>query len=127
MIKSIVPFGLTIKAESNRSMMLSVVCRLRLSGDFRPIYNHNGSNVVILVLHNLIIMSTFTGWHFVTVAFFLPCLIVGENLAQGAVGHVFDFPGIHPDWPSPVTAGVNDRYGSIRRATCRGQNQDYCA
>lgn len=72
-------------------------------------------------------MSTFTGWHFVTVAFFLPRFVMGENLAQCAIGHVVDFPGIHPDWLNPVTAGINYLDGSIRRAACRGQNQDYCA
>ena len=72
-------------------------------------------------------MSTFTGWHFIPIAFFLPCLIVGENLAQGAIGHVVDFPGIHPDWLDPIAAGINDRCGSIRRAACRGQSQDCCA
>lgn len=72
-------------------------------------------------------MSTFTRWHFVTVTLFLPRFVVGENLPQGAIGHMVDFPGIHPDWLDPVTAGINDRCGSIRRAACRGQNQDYCA
>ena len=72
-------------------------------------------------------MSTFTGWHFVTVALFLPGLIVSENLAQRAIGHVVDFPGIHPDWLIPVTARINDLDGSIRRAACRGQSQDCCA
>lgn len=47
-------------------------------------------------------MSTFTGWNFVAVTLFLPCLVVGENLAQGAIGHVLDFPSIHPDWLDPV-------------------------
>ena len=47
-----------------------------------------------LVLLNRGVMSTFTGWHFVTVALFLPCLIVGENLAQGAIGHVVDFRAV---------------------------------
>lgn len=72
-------------------------------------------------------MSTFTGWHFVAVALFLPCLIVGENLAQGSVGHVVDFAAVHPDWLHPVATGVNYLDGSIRRAACRGQSQDYCA
>lgn len=89
--------------------------------------NYNGSNVVILVLLNLVIMSTFTGWHFVAVALFLPCLIVGQNLPQCAVGHVVDFGSVKPDWFHPVAAGINYLYGSIRRAACRGQNQDYCA
>ena len=72
-------------------------------------------------------MSTFTGWHFVSVALFLPCFVVGQNLAQGAICHMVDFPGIHPDWLHPVAAGVNYLDGSIRRAACRGQNQDCCA
>lgn len=72
-------------------------------------------------------MSTFTGWHFVAVALFLPCLIVGENLAQRTIGHMVDFPGIHPDWLIPVAARINYLDGSIRRAACRGQSQDYCA
>ena len=72
-------------------------------------------------------MSTFTGWHFVTVTLFLPCFIVGENLAQCTVGHVVDFPGIHPDCLHPFAAGVNYLDGSIRCAACRGQNQDCCA
>lgn len=74
-----------------------------------------------------IIMSTFTGWHFVSIAFFLPRLVVGENLAQGAIGHVDDFGAVHPDWLNPIAAGISDRCGSIRRATCRGQSQDCCA
>ena len=72
-------------------------------------------------------MSTFTGWHFVTVTLFLPRLIVGQNLAQGAICHMVDFPGIHPDWLNPVAAGINDLDGSILCAACRGQNQDCCA
>jgi hypothetical protein len=40
---------------------------------------------------NLIIVSTFPRWHFVIVALFLPRFVVGENLAQGAIGHVVDF------------------------------------
>lgn len=44
-----------------------------------------------LVLQNLVIMSTFARWHFVAVALFLPCFVVGKNLAQRAVGHVVDF------------------------------------
>lgn len=72
-------------------------------------------------------MSTFTGWHFVIVALFLPYLIVGENLAQSAIGHMVDFPGIHPDWLIPVAARINYLDVSIRRAACRGQNQDCCA
>jgi len=59
---------------------------------------------VILVLLNRVIMSTFTGWHFIPITLFLPCLIVGKNLAQGAIGHVVDFPGIHPYWLNPVAA-----------------------
>lgn len=80
-----------------------------------------------LVLLNCVAMSTFTRWHFVSVALFLPCLIVGENLAQRAIGHVVYFTGIHPDWFYPVAAGVNDLDGSIRRAACRGQSQNCCA
>ena len=76
---------------------------------------------------NLVIMSTFTGWHFVTVALFLPGFVVGQNLAQGAIGHVVDFGAVKPDWLSPVTRAINYLDGSIRRAACRGQNQDYCA
>lgn len=76
---------------------------------------------------NLVIMSTFTGWHFVPVTLFLPRLIVGENLAQGAIGHVVDFGAVKPDWLIPVTARINYLDGSIRRAACRGQNQDCCA
>ena len=72
-------------------------------------------------------MSTFTLWHFIPIAFFLPCLIVGENLPQGAIGHVVDFRAVHPDWLNPVTATVNYLDGSIRRAACRGQSQDCCA
>ena len=72
-------------------MLLPVVCRLRLSGDFRPIHNHNGSNVVGLVLLNRGAMSTFTRWHFVAVTLFLPRFVVGKNLAQRAIGHVVDF------------------------------------
>ena len=72
-------------------------------------------------------MSTFTGWHFVTVALFLPCFVVGENLAQRTVGHVVNFIAVKPDWLSPVTAAVNYLDVSIRRAACRGQSQDYCA
>lgn len=80
-----------------------------------------------LVLLNRGAMSTFTAWHFVAVALFLPRFVVGENLAQGSVGHVVDFCAVHPDWLHPVAAGVNYLGGSIRRAACRGQNQDYCA
>ena len=76
---------------------------------------------------NLVIMSTFTRRHFIPVALFLPRLIVRENLAQGAIGHVVYFAAVHPDWLNPVAAVVNDRCGSIRRAACRGQNQDCCA
>lgn len=74
-----------------------------------------------------IIMSTFTRWHFVTVALFLPCFVVGENLAQRAIGHMVNFSAVHPDWLNPVTATVNYLDGSIRRAACCGQNQDCCA
>lgn len=74
-----------------------------------------------------IIMSTFTRWHFIPIAFFLPRLVVGENLAKGAIGHVVDFAAVHPDWLNPVAAGISDRCGSIHRAACRGQNQDCCA
>lgn len=80
-----------------------------------------------LVLLNRGDMSTFTAWHFVVVTLFLPCLIMGENLAQGAIGHVVDFPGIHPDWLHPVARRINHLDGSIRRAACRGQSQDCCA
>ena len=76
---------------------------------------------------NLVIMSTFTVWHFVAIALFLPGLIVGENLAQGTIGHVVNFGAVKPDWLNPVAAAVNYLYGSIRRAACRGQNQDCCA
>lgn len=72
-------------------------------------------------------MSTFTAWHFVAVALFLPRFVVGQNLAQGAIGHVVDFRAVHPDWLNPFAAGINDLDGSIRRAACRGQNQDCCA
>lgn len=44
-----------------------------------------------LVLLNLVIMSTFARWHFVVVALFLPRFVVGQNLAQRAIGHVVDF------------------------------------
>ena len=44
-----------------------------------------------LVLLNLVIMSTFTRWHFVAVTLFLPRFVVGKNLAQRAVGHVVNF------------------------------------
>lgn len=77
-----------------------------------------------LVLLNRGAMSTFTRWHSVAVTLFLPRFVVSENLAQSAIGHVVDFPGIHPDWAHPVAAGVNDLNGSIRRAACRGQSQD---
>lgn len=80
-----------------------------------------------LVLLNRDTMSTFTRWHFVAVALFLPRFVVGENLAQGSVGHVVDFPGIHPDWARPVARAINHLDGSIRRAACRGQSQDCCA
>ena len=80
-----------------------------------------------LVLLNRVAMSTFTVWHFIAVTLFLPRFVVGENLAQGAIGHVVDFTGIQPDWLHPVAAGVNHLDVSIRRAACRGQNQDCCA
>ncbi len=80
-----------------------------------------------LVLLNRGAMSTFTRWHFVAIALFLPGLIVGQNLAQRAIGHVVDFCAVQPDWLHPVARRVNHLDGSIRRATCRGQNQDYCA
>ena len=80
-----------------------------------------------LVSINLIIVSTFPRWHFVIVALFLPRFVVGQNLAQRAVCHVVDFPGIHPDWLHPITAGINYLDGPIRRAACRGQSQDCCA
>ena len=82
---------------------------------------------MILVLLNWVIMSTFTGWHFVAVALFLPRLVMGQNLAQGSIGHVVDFCAVKPDWLHPVAAGINYLDGSIRRAACRGQNQDCCA
>lgn len=80
-----------------------------------------------LVLPNRDTMSTFTRWHFVVVALFLPCFVVGENLAQSAISHVVDFRAVHPYGFHPVAAGVNDLGGSIRRAACRGQNQNCCA
>lgn len=46
---------------------------------------------MVLVLLNRDAMSTFTQWHFVVVTLFLPCFVVGKNLAQRAVGHVVDF------------------------------------
>lgn len=72
-------------------------------------------------------MSTFARWHFVIVALFLPRFVVGQNLAQRAIGHVVDFGAVKPDWLNPVAAGINYLYGSIRRAACRGQSQDCCA
>lgn len=80
-----------------------------------------------LVLLNLVIMSTFPRWHFVIVALFLPRFVVGQNLAQRAIGHVVDFRAVEPDWFHPVATGVNYLDGSIRRAACRGQSQDCCA
>lgn len=80
-----------------------------------------------LVLPNLVIMSIFTVWHFVAVTLFLPGLIVSENLAQRAIGHVIDFFAVKPDWLHPVAAGINYLAWSIRRAACRGQSQDCCA
>lgn len=47
-----------------------------------------------LVLLNLVIMSTFARWHFVVVALFLPRFVVGQNLAQRAIGHVIDFGAV---------------------------------
>lgn len=44
-----------------------------------------------LVLLNRGSMSTFTVWHFVAVALFLPRFVVGKNLAQRAIGHVVYF------------------------------------
>lgn len=80
-----------------------------------------------LVLLNRVVMSTFTAWHFFAVALFLPCLIVGENLAQRAIGHVVDFFAVKPDWAHPVARAINYLDGSIRRAACRGQSKDCCA
>ena len=47
-----------------------------------------------LVLLNLVIMSTFARWHFVAVALFLPCFVVGQNLAQRTISHVVDFGAV---------------------------------
>lgn len=47
-----------------------------------------------LVLLNRGAMSTFTRWHFVAVALFLPRFVVGKNLAQSAIGHVVDFGAV---------------------------------
>ena len=80
-----------------------------------------------LVLLNRVAMSTFTVWHFVVVALFLPGLVVGQNLAQRTIGHVVDFFAVKPDWSHPVARRINHLDGSIRRAACRGQSQDYCA
>ncbi len=80
-----------------------------------------------LVLLNRGAMSTFTVWHFVIVALFLPSFVMCQNLAQRAVGHVVDFRAVKPDWFHPVARRVNDLDGSIRRAACRGQSQDCCA
>lgn len=82
---------------------------------------------MVLVSTNLIIVSTFPRWHFVVVALFLPRFVVGQNLAQRAVGHVVDFRAVHPDWFHPVAAGINHLDGSICRAACRGQCQNCCA
>ena len=57
-----------------------------------------------LVLLNRGAMSTFTVWHFVAVALFLPRFVVGQNLAQRAIGHVVDFGAVKPDWLHPVAA-----------------------
>ena len=73
------------------------------------------------------IMSIFTRWHFVAVALFLPRFVVGQNLAQRAIGHVVDFGTVKPDWLHPVARCVNYLDGSIRRAACRGQSQECCA
>lgn len=43
---------------------------------------------------NLIIVSTFLRWNFVTVALFLPRFVVGQNLSQRAVCHVVDFRSV---------------------------------
>ena len=80
-----------------------------------------------LVLLNRGAMSTFTRWHFIAVTLFLPCFIVGKNLAQRTIGHMVDFHGIHPDWAHPVARRINYLDGSIRRAACRGQSQECCA
>ena len=80
-----------------------------------------------LVLPNLVIMSTFARRHFVAVTLFLPRFVVGQNLAQSSICHVVDFPGIQPDWAHPLARCINYLDGSIRRAACRGQNQDCCA
>lgn len=80
-----------------------------------------------LVLLNLVIMSTFARWHFVVVALFLPRFVVGQNLAQRAIGHVVDFCAVQPDWAHPVARRINYLDGSIRRAACRGQSQECCA
>lgn len=47
-----------------------------------------------LVLLNLVIMSTFARWHFVAVTLFLPRFVVGQNLAQRAIGHVVYFGAV---------------------------------
>ena len=80
-----------------------------------------------LVLPNLVIMSTFARRHFVAVTLFLPRFVVGQNLAQRAIGHVVDFFAVHPDWAHPFARRINHLDGSIRRAACRGQSQDCCA
>ena len=80
-----------------------------------------------LVLPNLVIMSTFARRHFVAVTLFLPRFVVGQNLAQGSIGHVVDFFAVHPDWAHPFARRINHLDGSIRRAACRGQSQDCCA
>lgn len=80
-----------------------------------------------LVLPNLVIMSTFARRHFVAVTLFLPRFVVGQNLAQGSIGHVVDFFAVHPDWAHPFARRINHLNGSIRRAACRGQSQDCCA
>lgn len=72
-----------------------------------------------LVLLNRVAMSTFTVWHFVAVTLFLPRFVVGEDLAQRAIGHVVDFFAVKPDWLHPVTRAINYLDGSIRRAACR--------
>lgn len=77
-----------------------------------------------LVLLNRAAMSTFTRWHFVVVTLFLPRFVVGQNLAQRAIGHVVYFCAVKPDWLHPVARRVNHLDVSIRRAACRGQSQN---
>ena len=76
-------------AENCFQLMLDIKCCVPV---FPGCHLHqNGSNVVWLVLPNLVIMSTFARWHFVAIALFLPRFVVGENLAQRAIGHVVNF------------------------------------